>query len=166
MGRLDHLTLDELHEQLGQTEGNTPTQRVLAAIGRIQGAPLAELAERHNVAEKTIRNWLDRFEERNLEEAPYDDPRTGRPTKLSEEQKTAFLANLQESPREFGYDRDSWFPELAHHHLSEEYGVEYSLRHVYRLMAEAGLTYRSARPRHYKADPENAEEFSNTVQKN
>lgn len=44
MGRLDHLTLDELHDQLERTSGNVPTQRVLAAIGRKQGATLDELA--------------------------------------------------------------------------------------------------------------------------
>ena len=148
MGRLDHLTLEDLHEQLERTEGNVPTQRVLAAIGRKQGGTLGELVERHNVAQKTIRNWLQRFEERDLEDAPYNDPRTGRPPKLSEEQKTAFLADLRKSPVECGYDRESWFPELAHRHLTEAYDVEYSLRHVYRLMEEAGLAYRSARHRH------------------
>lgn len=165
MGRVDYLILDELHEQLEQTEGNVPTQRVLAAIGRKQGATLDQLAERHNVAEKTIRNWLDRFADRPLQAAPYDDERTGRPPKLPDAAKAAFLADLQQSPDELGYDRQSWYPVLAHHHLEEEYGVEYSLRHVYRLLDEAGLTYRSARPQHYRANPKGETEFRNTVQK-
>ena len=166
MGRVDRLSLYELHEQLGRTEGNVPTQRILAAVGRKQGATLDELAERHNVTEKTIRNWLDRFYNQPLEAAPYDDERAGRPPKLSDEAKAAFLADLQQSPEEFGYDRYSWYPVLAHHHLEEEYAVKYSLRHVYRLLDEAGLTYRSARPRHYRVDPEDETEFRDTVQKN
>jgi transposase len=166
MGRLDQYSLNDLHEQLGRTEGNVPTQRVLAAIGRKQGASIKELAERHNVAEKTIRNWLDRFADRPLDEAPYDGSRSGRPAKLTDEQKAAFFADLQQSPEALGYDRHSWFPALAHHHLKTEYDVEYSLRHVYRLLDEAGLTYRSARPQHYRADPDQAAEFSDTVQKN
>jgi transposase len=166
MGRVDHLSLDDLHEQLERTEGNIPTQRVLAAIGRKQGATLEELAERHNVAEKTVRNWLDRFTDRSLEAAPYDDERSGRPAKLSEEAKAAFIADLQQTPEELGYDRHSWYPVLARHHLKQEYGVEYSLRHVYRLLDEADLTYRTARPQHYRADPEDETEFRDTVQKN
>lgn len=166
MGRLDHLTLEELHDQLERTEGNVPAQRVLAAIGRKQGATLDELAERHNVAEKTVRNWLDRFTGQPLEDAPYDEERTGRPTKLTDEEKAAFLADLKESPEDVGYDRHAWYPVLARHHLAEKYGVEYSLRHVYRLLEEAGLTYRSARPQHYRADPEDEAEFRDTVQKN
>lgn len=132
MGRLDDLNLDKLHEQLERTEGNVPAQRVLAAIGRKQGATLEELAERHNVAEKTVRNWLDRFADRPLKDAPYDDERSGRPTKLTDEEKTEFLADLQRPPEDLGYDRFAWYPVLARHHLTEEYGVEYSLRHVYR----------------------------------
>jgi transposase len=165
MGRLNHLTLDQLHNQLEQTEGNIPTQRVLAAIGRTQGDTLTELATRHNVVEKTIRNWLDRFRDQPLDKAPYDGDRPGRPPKLDGRQRKAFLNDLQASPKQAGYDRESWFPELAHRHLQDAYGMECSLRHVYRLMDEAGLVYRSARPQHYKADPERAETFRETVQK-
>lgn len=118
------------------------------------------------MAEKTIRNWLDRFAERPLEEAPYDDERSGRPPKLSDEAKAAFLTNLQQSPEKLGYDRHSWYPTLAHHHLKQEYGIEYSLRHIYRLLDEAGLTYRSTQPQHYRTDPDDEVEFRDTVQKN
>lgn len=166
MGRLDQISLEDLHRELDETEGNKPTQRVLAAIGRKQGATLHELAERHNVAEKTIRNWLDRFANQPLHEAPYDDERSGRPTKLSEDQLSDLFEDLHDSPTEFGYDREVWFPELVHEHVQKKFDVEYSLRHIYRLMDDAGLSYRTARPRHYKADPEKEAEFKDTVQKN
>ena len=61
MGRLDGITLEELHEIREQTDGGKPRERVPAAIGRKQGDHLDTLAERHGVVEKTIRNWLDRF---------------------------------------------------------------------------------------------------------
>lgn len=154
MGRLDDVSLDHLHEQLEQTQGNVPTQRVLAAIGRKQGATLDELAERHDVAEKTVRNWLDRFAERPVAEAPYDEHRPGRPTKLSREEMEQLFADLHQSPAEFGYDREGWFPELVRHYVAEQYDVDYTLRHTYRLMDEAGLSYRTARPHQYRAEPD------------
>lgn len=166
MGRLDEIELHELHELLDEIEGKKPTQRVLAAIGRKQGAKLDELAEQHNVAEKTIRNWLDRYTERPLSDVPYDDDRSGRPTKLSELQQQKLYEHLHKSPTEFGYDREVWFPELVHKHISDTFSIEYSIRHVYRLMEEAGLSYRTARPRHYQADPAKEAEFKDTVQKN
>lgn len=134
MDRLDHLTLKELHEQLGKTEGNIATQRVLAAIGRKQGDTLAELAQRHDVAEKTIRNWLDRFSQLPLHEAPYDADRPGRPTKLTNTQQEMLMNDLQQSPEQFGYDRTTWSPVLLQEHLFERYHVEYSRRHIYRLL--------------------------------
>lgn len=157
--------MDHLHEQLERTEKNTSSQRILAAISRKQSPTLSELAERHDVAEKTIRNWLDRFAEQALPQAPYDEQRSGRPAKRSGETRDAFLEDLQQSPDELGYDHHVWYPALARHHLSEENGEEYSLRHVYRLLYDSGFTYRFARPRHYKADPEDEAEFRDTVQK-
>lgn len=166
MSRLDDISIGELQDLLKQVEGKTPTQRVLAAIGRKQGATLEELAERHNVVEKTIRNWLDRFAEKPLSEAPYDEHRSGRPPKLTDKQKATLFEVLNQSPKELGYDREAWYPELVHKHILETYNVDHSLRHVYRLMDEAGLSFRTARPRHYKADSEKEAEFKDTVKKN
>ena len=53
-----------------------PLQTDTGAIGRLEDITLAK---RHGVVEKTIRNWLDRFEVGPIEQAPYDDPRPGRP---------------------------------------------------------------------------------------
>ena len=58
MGRLDDITLEELHEVREQTDGEKPLERVLAAVGRKQGDQIDTLAERHGVVEKTIHNWL------------------------------------------------------------------------------------------------------------
>jgi hypothetical protein len=47
MGRLDNITLEELHELREQTEEEIPRERFLAAIGRKQGNEIDRLAERH-----------------------------------------------------------------------------------------------------------------------
>jgi len=87
MGRLEEITLEELQELREETDGEIPRDRVLAAIGRKQGDSLKTLAERHGVVEKTIRNWLDRFAEQPLEQAPYDEPRWGRASKIHRNQR-------------------------------------------------------------------------------
>ena len=165
MGRLDDITLEQLHEIREQTEGGKPRERVLAAIGRKQGDQLDTLAERHGVVEKTIRNWLDRFEEEPIEQAPYDAPRPGGPSKLDSGERERLFEQLQESPIEHGYDRQAWSPKLLLHHVKEEYGVEYSKGHAYTLLHEAGLSWRTARPRDHEADPEDEAEFQETVEK-
>ena len=166
MGRLDDITLEELQELRKQTEGEIPRERVLAAIGRKQGDELETLAERHDVVEKTIRNWLDRFAEEPIEQAPYDDDRPGRPSKLDEEQREQFFEQLQQPPTELGYDQQAWSPTLLLHHVKEEYGVEYSEGHARKLLSKAELSYRTARPRNHEADPAKEAEFQETVEKN
>ena len=166
MGRLDDITLEELHEVREQTEGEKPRERVLAAIGRKQGAQIDTLAERHGVVEKTIRNWLDRFVEQPIEQAPYDAPRPGGPSKLTTEQREHLEEVLHASPTELGYDQQAWSPKLLLHYVAQEYDVEYSDRHARYLLTEAGLSWRTARPRHHEVDPEEEEEFQATVEKN
>jgi transposase len=165
MIQLDNTSLEELRSQLDEVEEKVPTQRVLAAIGRKLGSSTKELAELHDVSGDTIRNWLNRFKQQPIEQAPYDDARSGRPPKLSDEEKEEFIADLHESPEEFGYDRQVWFPLLAYHHLKDKFDVEYSLVHIRRMMREAGLSWRTARPRHYDADPEEEAEYQETVEK-
>lgn len=165
MARLEDVPMEDLWQLLDDIDESVSTQRVLAAIAAKQGDSTSRLAERHNVSQQTIRNWLGRFETRPLEDAPFDHPRAGRPRKLSEEELEQLMAELQESPEAVGFDRQAWFPRLVYHHLKSEYGVEYSLRHIRRLMREAGLTWRTARPTHYDGDPEQAAEFQETVKK-
>jgi transposase len=166
MGRLDDISLEELHEVREQTDGGRPRERVLAAIGRKQGDQIDTLAERHDVVEKTIRNWLDRFAEQPIEQAPYDAPRPGGPSKLTAEQREHLFEVLQDPPTELGYDQQAWAPNLLLHHVAEEYDVEYSKRHARYLLTKAGLSWRTARPRNHEADPEKEAEFQRTVEKN
>lgn len=165
MVRLEDVPMEELWQLLDDIDESVSTQRVLAAIAAKQGDSTSRLAERHNVSQQTIRNWVSRFEDRPLDEAPFDEGRSGRPQKLTEEEQEQLVAELQDSPQAVGFEQQAWFPRLVYHHLQSEYGVEYSLRHIRRLMREAGLSWRTARPTHYEGDPEQAAEFQETVKK-
>jgi len=139
MGRLENTTLEELHKLKEKTDEGKPRERVLAAIGRKQGDEIQTLAERHGVVEKTIRNWLDRFAEEPIEQAPYDDPKPGRPPKLEGPQREQFFEQLQQPPTELGYEQQAWSPQLLLDHVKEEYGVEYSEGHARKLLGKAEL---------------------------
>lgn len=166
MGRLDDLTLAELQDLREQTGGEIPRERVLAAIGRKQGDQIETLAERHGVVERTIRYWLDRFTTEPIDQAPYDEPRSGRPPKLAGADREQVMAQLQVPPTALGYDQQAWSSKLLVHHVSKAYDVEYSRGHARKLLAQARLSYRTARPRHHEANPQEEAEFQQTVQKN
>jgi transposase-like protein len=98
MGRLDDISLEELQELREQTDGEIPREQVLAAIGRKQGDEIETLAERHGVVEKTLRNWLDRFEE--IEQPPCNAPRLDGPPELTAEEREQPEDALQRSPNQ------------------------------------------------------------------
>jgi len=166
MGRLDEITLEELQELRDRVEEGKPRERAIAAIGRKQGDEIETLAERHGVVEKTIRNWLDRFEQEPIEQALHDDTSPGRPPKLDTDDRDRLFEQLQHPPTEFGYEQQAWSPKLLLVHVKDEYGVEYSKGHARKLLGKAGLSCRTARPRNHEADPELEAEFQETVEKN
>jgi len=91
--------MEELQELREQTDGEIPRERVLAAIGRKQGDQIDTLAERHGVVERTIIYRLDRFEEEPIEQAPYDEPRPGRPSKLDDDEREQSAPVTPKHPR-------------------------------------------------------------------
>ena len=81
-------------------------------------------------------------------------------------EREQLFEQLQQPPTELGYDQQAWSAKLLLHHVKEEYGVEYHETYAYDLLKEAGLSCRTARPRHYEADPEDKAQFQDTVEKN
>jgi transposase len=165
--KLAGITKAELKARLAEApEDGEAVQRLVAAIEYKNGNSPADIEDKYGWAERTVYHWLDYLEERGLDEGLTDRPRSGRPPDLSDDDRQQFFEDLHESPEDHGYDRQAWFPPMARDHLETAYGVEYSLRHVRRLMREAGLSWRTARPRHYEADPEAEAEFREEFKKN
>jgi len=166
MEQLDEIGLNDLHEALEEVEGKRPAQRLLAAIAYKNGISQTELAEWNDTGRRTIYSWLKRLDtEEPLSEAVTDDPRSGRNRKLSENHLTKFRETVREPPSEAGYDEPAWTTSLVRHHLKETYDVEYSIPSCRRLLKEAGLSYQKPRPKNAKAEPEDREEFDETLKK-
>ena len=157
MTSLDDVTRDDLREILAEVENKKPTQRLMVAIDYLEeeDATMAETAERYGYTAGWLSRWLDRLErldDEPFEEVVYDKPRDGRPSKLTDDEYDQFVGALHESPEAVGFDAPAWSVPLARHYLNEEFGVNYSERHVRRLLSEAGLSWKTARPESYKSD--------------
>lgn len=157
MVNLDTVSVEDLRQVLAEVEGKKPTQRVMAAINYLEedGATMDEIAQRYGYTAGWLSRWLTRFE--RLESEPfeavvYDEDRSGRPSALSEQEKQQFKEIVHEPPENVGLDAPAWSVPLARNYLKIEYGVEYSNRHVRRLLREAGLSWKTARPEFYKSD--------------
>jgi transposase len=142
MDHLDEISIEELQAALDVVSDAKPAQRLLAAIAYKNGITQTELAEWYGVQRRTIYSWLKRLDDEALDQAVVDAPRSGRPRKLTAEQREEFEAALHESPTEAGYDEAAWTPALVGRFVRDAFGVEYSEPSCRRLMKEAGLEYR------------------------
>jgi transposase len=164
MARLEHVSVEQLHEALDEVDDKRAIQRILAAISHKDGVTQRTLADRHDVSQKTIYSWMQRFSPESLEgttiaRAATDADRPGRPRRLREDQQNELEQQLRQPPTEAGLDAPAWTPALLQQHLRDTFDVEYSRPSCRRLMKEAGLTYRKSRRTATEADSDNPEEF-------
>jgi transposase len=145
-GKIADITLEELQEKLAETDDDgKAVKRLMTAIAYKQGKSPAEIEETYGISKKNVYMWLDRFESRGLDDALYDESKPGRPSKLSEEEFAELEAVLQKSPDDAGYeDVQAWSPKFVQHWLKTHCDVEYTRRHIRRLMDEVGLSWRTA----------------------
>lgn len=141
MTRLTDVSVEQLQRALDDASGKRPTQRLTAAIAYKNGVTQTELAGWFDVSRRTIYEWLTRLEEEPIPEAARDEPRPGRPGKLTAEQHSRLGERLQEPPTAVGYDDPSWTPALVQSYLADRFDVTYSRPSCRRLMKDAGLVY-------------------------
>lgn len=146
MAKLEDVSVGELEAALEEVEGKRETQRLMVAILYKRGPSVPMIAEWFDMRERTIYDWLDRLEERPIEDAITDDHRPGRPPKLTGTDREAFEKAVNKPPAESGYEQPAWSTALAQRFIREEFGVEYSQRHVQRLLKDAGLSHQAPPP--------------------
>jgi transposase len=154
---LENVTTDYLREVLETVNESAAAKRLMAAITykEIDDITQKEAAEMYGFSEGWASKWfnrLERLETEPSEAVVYDEPRSGRPSKLSEQEKQQFTEVLHKPPEDVGIDAPAWSVPLARNYLNESFDVEYSDRHVRRLLREAGLSWKTARPEFYKSD--------------
>ncbi|MEF8826488.1 MAG: IS630 family transposase [Halapricum sp.] len=154
---LENITANQLRQVLKEVDDPAATRRVMAAITykEIDEMTQKKAAEMYGFSEGWASKWfnrLERLDSEPFEAVVYDEERSGRPSELSEQEKQQFTEVLHQSPEEVGFDAPAWSVPLARNYLNEEFDVEYSDRHVRRLLREAGLSWKTARPEFYKSD--------------
>ncbi len=170
MPTLDNVSTDDLRNVLAEVEGKKPAQRLMAAINYLEedDATLKEIANRYGYTAGWLSRWLDRLErlaDEPFEDVVYDEHRSGRPSKLTEEEHEQFVEILHESPQDVGFEAPAWSVPLASAYLRDEFDVEYCDRHVRRLLSEAGLSSRTTRPKFHTSDERAKKAWQDRVKK-
>jgi transposase len=170
MANLENVSTEDLRQVLAEVDGADAAERVMAAITykEIDDLMQEEAASLYGFSGGWASKWftrLERLETEPFEDVVYDEPRSGRPSELSDQEHERFVDALHESPEEVGIDAPAWSVPLARNYLAEEFDVDYCDRHIRRLMTEAGLSHKTARPEYYKSDERAQEAFQDGFKK-
>ncbi|KXA96915.1 hypothetical protein AKJ37_04150 [candidate division MSBL1 archaeon SCGC-AAA259I09] len=137
--------------------------RITAVIMEVKGYERREMADILSVHRETVRLWIKRFDESGVD-GLWDEERPGRPSKLSEAEREQVRADLEQSPKEFGYESEVWSTRMVLDHLREEYGVEYHPRYIQRFIRKLGFELKKPRPKHHKASEEEKKKYYQRVE--
>lgn len=136
MDKLADVDADALRRALEDVESAKAAKRLMVALDYKDDVSVAALTDRYGIPRSTLYYWLDRFEEQSLADAIEDEPRPGRPPRLTDTARESLQTDLATDPTTQGYDEEAWTPELVQRHIEREYGVSYSTGHVRRLLRE------------------------------
>lgn len=168
MTHLEEISTDELRGYLAEVNNKRPTLRLVAGINYKEGVAATTIADWYDVSESTVHNWLNRIErlkDEPMEAVIHDEPRSGRPRKLSSEDWDELNQLLETSPEEVGIEAPNWTPRIVQTLIEEKFDTEYSQRHVQDLLHEAGYTWKTARPEYAKGDKRAIKAFKNGFKK-
>ena len=163
-GKIAGITLEELQQRLAETDDDgKAVKRLMTAIAYKRGQSPAEIEATFGISSGNVYQWLDRFETRGLDDALYDEPKPGRPPKLTDDEFAELETVLGESPDDAGYDGiRAWSSKVLKHWLETQFDVAYTTQHVRRLLEDVGPSRRSVRPNHYDVDPAEVAELEET----
>ena len=152
--KLDAISQEALQRRLHEATDRTATLRLVVAIEYKDGTPVEKIAAKYDVPRATIYDWLDRFEERGLDDALYDASPPGKKRALTASQQRDLETALRRPPTVRGYEVDGWTTALAQEYVEDRFGISYSRRHVVRLLREAGLEPRRVGANDDRDDPD------------
>lgn len=108
-----------------------------------------EIANLLGTSKSTVSYWICKHKKGlSLE----DEPRSGRPSEISQEQLEKLKNTLQRKPSKVRYSGQSmgWTTKMVVQYIRDEFHVSFTQRHVTRLLHKLGLSLITPRSQHAK----------------
>ena len=118
-----------------------------------QGMSCRHVANLLGDSPRTVQYWVHRFESEGLA-GLVDGERSGRPTRLSDEQSDEIGLVLRKSPSDVGLSANGWDGKLLSSYIAQKYDVALGVRQSQRLFRQLGFRLRKPRRLIARADPE------------
>ena len=107
-----------------------------------QGAKAPQIAKRLALDPRTVRTWLNRFNEQGLPGLE-DQPRSGRPVTYAPEVVAEVLATSLTPPQRLGQPFGCWSIRRLETYLNEEKGIPIKRNRIDELLLSEGLRWRT-----------------------
>lgn len=118
-----------------------------------QGWPQKEIAEALGVCQSAVSQWIKRLREGGVA-ALRTRPRSGRPPKLTEEQRAQLPTLLAQGAEAYGYRGEVWTTKRVAAMIQQVFGVSYHPAHVSRLLRRLDWTPQKPERRATQRDEE------------
>ena len=153
-------TAEELHKLATQCNDGRQAQRIRGIAMVLNGTSRNAVAAALGTTAQSIRDWVLAFNRNGLD-GLRDAPRSGRPRKLTEDQREQVCKWVEDGPDLEKDDRTHWRLEDLVKKISETFDVVMSRSAVGRMLKAMGFSHIMPRPIHPKTDPAKQEEFRN-----
>jgi transposase len=128
-------------------------KRIHAVLLNAQGRTSGELCRILAAPRSAVSDWLRNFEEHGLE-GVLEGYRSGRPARLTLEQRTALEDIIESGPVAYGFDCGIWTSPMIARVVEEEFGIAYHPGHVRKLLHAIGFSVQRPRRVLARARPE------------
>jgi transposase len=120
------------------TRDEMERRRLAAAQDLLNGVPQARVARKFGVSRTTASRWGRALDDDGVE-CLRKRRATGRPSRLTAEQRTEIVEMFTAGPRSAGLDSERWTTARLAEAIYNRFGVRYDPDHVGRLMHRLGL---------------------------
>ena len=125
--------------------------RLHAILMVAQGMGCRNVAQLLGDSPRTVAYWVKRFEAEGLSGLA-DADRSGRPSRLDEQQIQLIELALRSHPSQYGLAGNLWDGKLLSHFIDQQFGIQLGVRQCQRLFRQLGFRFRKPRPLIAKAD--------------
>ncbi|HAM49398.1 MAG TPA: transposase [Nitrospiraceae bacterium] len=152
-----HLAL-VLQDEIRRSEEARYDHRLHAVLLVAKGMSCLKTAELLGDSERTVRYWIDRYLHEGLQ-GLIEDERTGRPSRLTDEQIDRIGTVLRATPKDIGLYGGIWDGKTLSAFIQQEFNVDLGVRQCQRLFRQLGFRLRKPRPMIARSDPAIQMEF-------
>jgi transposase len=142
-------------ERMTRQEVGRVAMRAQMILLSTRGYAVSEIVKIHNTSNTTAYKWFGRFDAQGPD-GLYDQPRDGRPPKMTDEVKETLEETLDDPPASQGYTFTIWTVGLLRAHIERDVGLQVCDDTIRRTLHQLGFRWRRPRWTVEREDPQAA----------